>query len=763
MGRAEQPDIRLLALGLTAGVLGVHLLPAPPPLTWLLAAVIPVLVPWRGRKLWSTILLGVLAAVWHGQTYLDERWPTERHGEELWVRGQVVSLPELAVAHDRPDRRERGEDKIWRFSFEPEDANLPKTMRVSWYRTEEVVRGGDCWNLRLRVRTPRGSFNPSGFDYEGWLYQRGIAATATVKDGETCVAGNASRILRWRQTLREHLAAWLPAHPALPMVAALTLGDDSAFTDADWDAFRLTGTSHLVAISGFNVAIVATLAFFLFRWLWVLIPRAALWLPAQKIALVASAFSGLAYSLLAGWDSPVQRAALMLMALLLAAAFDRLGAPSRVLALVWFLMLLVDPPASLSPGLWLSFGAVAAIFFVSSGRLRRGVGWREAVWLQLMLSVVLAPLTVLFFHGAALLGPPVNLVAVPIMVVLTPLVLFAVLLALFVPAAGVPALAAIADLLMHLQQGLAWIAQQWAQSWLPAAPPAAAIAMALFGALLLFAPRGWPGRWLGLLCIAPMFLQAPRPPSGGLEIAAIDVGQGLAVVVRTAHHALLYDAGPAFEDGFDAGESAVAPYLLGLGIRRLDLLLLSHGDNDHAGGVPAVRRLLRVDRELGTDGSEPCRDGQRWEWDGVRFSLLHPDDATWSDNNGSCVLKIDGSFSALLAGDIEKGAEQRLLAAHAQALKADLLIAPHHGSKTSSTEEFVRAVAPARVIFGAAWRSHYRHPRPEVVQRYVDVGALPSVTGVSGTVRIWRDGEGRLAIEEWRPKAARFWNAAAQP
>lgn len=767
MGRAveaaDRADVRLLALGLTAGVLGVHLLAQLPAYGWLALLGLPALVPWRGRALWSAFALGVLSAVWHGDRYLQERWPSTRHGDNVPVRGEIASLPELSFAPARGERPDAGGNRIWRFTFQPEDAALPDRMRVSWYRTAEELRGGECWTFLLRMRTPHGSFNPRAFDYEGWLYQRGIAATATVKQGERCADDDPPRLLRWRQALRERLAQWLPEHPGLPLVAALSLGDSSGFRDADWDAFRLTGTSHLVAISGFNVAIVSGLAFLIFRWLWSLIPRAPLWLPAQKVGLIGAALCGLAYALLAGWESPVQRAALMLLALLLAAAFDRLGQPSRVLALVWSLMLVFDPPAVLSPGLWLSFGAVAAIFFIGTGRLGAVSWWRQALWLQLMLSLVLAPLTVLFFHGAALLGPLVNLIAVPVMVVLTPLLLASVILAGLLPVMGEPLLHWTADLLFWLSQGLVWIAQHAGASWLPAAPPFAAIAMALFGALLLFAPRGWPARGLGLICLAPLLLQAPRAPNGGMEIAAIDVGQGLAVLVRTANHSLLYDAGPAFEDGFDAGESAVAPYVLAQGLRGLDLLLLSHGDNDHSGGVAGVRRLVRVDRELGTDRSEACRDGQSWEWDGVRFSLLHPDDGTWSDNNRSCVLRVDGPFSVLLAGDIEKAAERRLLEVHPRALKADLLIAPHHGSKTSSTEKFVRAVAPQRVIFGAAWRSHFRHPRPEVVQRYVDLGALPSITGVSGALRVWRDEQGRLEIEEWRPEAARFWNAPAAP
>lgn len=381
-----------------------------------------------------------------------------------------------------------------------------------------------------------------------------------------------------------------------------------------------------------------------------------------------------------------------------------------------------------------------------------------------MLSLMLAPLTLGFFQGAAWLGPFVNLVAVPVMVVLTPLVLAAVALAALWPAPGVPALQLVADLLHLLQGGLAWISANAPSAWLPASPPLPALLLALFGGALLFAPRGWPLRWLAVPCFVPLLLPPQMAVRGAFEITSLDVGQGLAVVVRTPNHTLLYDAGPAFEDGFDAGASVVAPYVLGLGLSGVDRLLLSHGDRDHAGGVVSVRKLLRVRSELGTHGHEPCREGQRWEWDGVRFELLHPDRGEWSDNNRSCVLRVaTDQFSALLAGDIERHAEARLLRDHADRLRADVLIAPHHGSKTSSTPAFVEAVDPQLVVFGAGWRSHYGHPRPEVVARYVERGARPLTTGVEGAIRVWQAPEGRIESESWRRETKRFWNAPPSP
>jgi competence protein ComEC len=761
--RPASPDVRKLSFAFVAGVLVTHaatdLLPP-----WVLVLLgLSALPPWRGRALWSAAVLGLLIASLQGQRYLDERWPASRHGEQIDVVGHVVSLPERSRATER-----KGDDAdlhTLRFEFEPLDPAMPARIRASWYRTQTTPHGGECWKLTLRVRTPHGSSNPRAFDYEGWLYRRGIGAVATVREGTPCADERPMPVLRARQAIVDRIDAWLGAHPGRAMTVALTVGDDAGFSDADWDAFRRTGTSHLVAISGFNIAILAGLAFLLLRWTWPASMRLALWLPAQKAAMVAAALAGLGYGLLAGWESPAQRAALMLALLLLAALPDRRTDPSRVLAFALALMLAFDPAAALAPGLWLSFGAVAAIFYSTAGRLRAPGVVVVAVKLQMMLSVLLAPLTLYFFDGAAWLGPFVNLLAVPAMALLTPMVLAAVAMAELVPSLGVPALERVADALHLLQASFAWIATHAPSAWIPAAPPLAALLMSLFGALVLFAPRGWPLRWLALPCFVPLLLPPRAPVHGPFEMTVLDVGQGLAVLVRTPHHSLLYDAGPAFQDGFDAGESVVAPYILGLGQRDVDRLLLSHGDSDHAGGVAAVRRLVDVRDELGTLPSNACHEGQGWEWDGVRFDLLHPDAGTWSDNNRSCVLRVSASrFSALLAGDIERGAEARLLEAHAPALKADVLIAPHHGSKTSSTAEFVAAVSPKVVVFGAGWRSHYGHPRPEVVQRYEQAGARPLTTGVEGAVRIWTEEPGgEIRTESWRRISSRFWSAPPEP
>lgn len=760
--RAADPDLRLLAAALTAGVLLLHALPAAlPSLSCLLLLSSAALWPWRGRYLLLAFVLGLLLSSWQARRELDAQWPESRFNEELWLQGAIASLPERSI-DARGD--ETATTLIWRFTFAPDNvgrAGLPRRLRVSWYRSEAALAGGQCWRLRLRLRAPHGSLNPGGFDYEGWLFRQHLGATATVREAQPCGSSPGYGILKLRQAWSTRVDAVLGPRPGGALLKALTIGATADLSDSIWEALRLTGTTHLIAISGFNLALVAGFAFFVLRWLWALVPRACLWIPAQRFALAGAGLIAAGYALLAGFEAPVTRALFMLLVLLFAALLYRPAEVGRTLALAWLVIVIADPFSLMAPGLWLSFGAVAAIYYVAAARWRAEPAWRAALRVQLFLSLALAPLTLFYFSGLAWAAPLVNLAAVPLFAVLTPAALLVMLASLTSASAAAFLLPAAAQSLEWLLQALQWIAAHWPAAWWPAAPPLAALALALIGSLLLFAPVGLPLRGCGLLCLLPLLWPPQTPPRGGLQVTVLDVGQGLSVLVRTAHHSLLYDAGPAYDEGFDAGASAVAPYLLRQGLRELDLLMLSHGDNDHAGGVPAVRRLLRVRREIGTPTAQPCVDGQQWQWDGVRFAILHPDLPGGADNDSSCVLKIDGPFSVLLPGDIERKAEARLLQAHPAALRASLLIAPHHGSKSSSTPEFVAAVAPELVIFASGWHNRFGHPRPEVVRRYGVCGGRARLltSGEEGAITV-RGVPGALQVERWRQTAGRFWNAA---
>lgn len=734
----------LVAAFLGGVVLAAWLPILPPP--WLCA--LPLLAwPWLGRLRWP-VLLFVLAAtmtVWRAELRLAERWPPARHGEDIALSGIVDSLPERSGPN-------------WRFVFAPDDRTLPPRLRTSWYRSDEALQAGQCWRFTLRMRTPRGSLNPGTFDYERWLFVERHGATAYVREAERCPEGDRPHgIDSWRQRMLRWLDAQLPGHSGLPLLKALLVGDRSGLDDRDWRALRLTGTSHLVAISGLHIALVAGFAFGLVRWGWCVWPRLCLWWPAQRVGACAALMAACVYAGLAGFAIPTLRALLMLAAFLLAGLAARKISVPLALGLAAALILALDPFSALSPGFWMSFGAVAAIVYAVGGRRQAPPKWLAFLRLQAALGLLLVPASLAFFEGASLASPLVNLLAVPLFALLLPVLLSVTVLAAI---GWLAPLAAGAGLLAMLHRGLLALAELLPQGWLGLAPGAPALLLASLGIVLLTAPRGVPLKPAGALLCLPLLWPVPQAPRQGFHLTALDVGQGLSVVVRTAGHTLLYDAGPAYAGGFDAGETVVLPYLRHVGVRQLDRLILSHGDSDHAGGIAAVRAGLPVRQERGLE--TPCRAGERWEWDGVRFEILHPDERHWSDNNRSCVLLIEAPQGrALLAGDIETEAELSLLARRREALAADVLLAPHHGSRSSSSRVFVDAVRPRWVIYAAGWRHHYGHPHEQVDARYADIGAQRLSTGVSGAVRV-RFGD-TIEVEAWRRRHRRYWNLDAEP
>ncbi len=428
------------ALAFTLGILAVLAQRTLPEAPLLALVAVPALLPWRWRSIYSCAVLGALLTVWRSQALLDQRWPEARYGEEVWVQGHIASLPDATLTPTKGEGVERDTtpSKTWRFLFEADANDVPPRIRASWYRSDQTLKGGECWRMLLRMRPPHGSVNPGGFDFEGWLFRQGIGATATVKGAERCADDRHYALLKIRQSLMDDFRGWLPESPARGLFIALTLGDTSEISSDDWNLFRETGTTHLVAISGFNIAIVSGIAFFIVRWLWCAWPPLLLRLPAQKAAMLGATLFAFIYALLAGWEPPVQRAFLMLAFVSVAAWTGRLSQPSKVLALAWFVVLMLDPLAVLSPGLWLSFGAVAAIFYVMMNRQQPPRIWVSVVRLQFMLSLVLAPLTVWYFHGVSWFAPLLNLFAVPLFSVITPVLLFAILLVATVPAWGMP-------------------------------------------------------------------------------------------------------------------------------------------------------------------------------------------------------------------------------------------------------------------------------------------------------------------------------------
>jgi competence protein ComEC len=442
-------------------------------------------------------------------------------------------------------------------------------------------------------------------------------------------------------------------------------------------------------------------------------------------------------------------------------------APSVSLAAALLLVLLFDPLSVMASGFWLSFLAVAVILYVAQGgkTLVPMSRWREWGRIQWAVTVGLAPVLLALFQQASLSSPLANLIAIPVIdLLVVPLTLAGVLGLALSPQWLAPwlfqAAAGTLGVLWRVLQALADLPQS---VWTQHTPLPWTLAAAVVGVLLLLAPRGWPGRWVGVIWMLPLFLARPPPPAEGVvEFALLDVGQGLATVVRTRHHTLVYDTGPRFAPQFDAGRAVVLPYLRDKGVSQVDTLVVSHGDNDHIGGAASLREEMPVGRVLSSvpqrlEGAEDCVAPQEWTWDGVRFALIHPLRSGGRHNDSSCVLAIQGPYGRLLLpGDIEHGAEAELVETRAEELRADVLVAPHHGSKTSSTADFLARVQPQIVLFAVGYRNRYHHPHPAVWARYAQLtGRLYDSPG-NGAVEIHFGPQG-MAVSTYRQDHRRYW------
>jgi len=704
---------------------------------------------------------------------LADRLAPELEGRDIEVVGIISSLPAVG-------------ERSLRFEFEPEAAEvtLPGRILLSWYRSpadEEQpailsapVHPGERWRFTVRLRRPHGNLNPHGFDYEAWLLERGVGATGYVRAGRNSVPEKlgardsfSDRIEKIRESVRDRFARVLGETPAGGILAALAVGDQRAIPAEEWRLFNRTGVTHLMSISGLHVTLVSGLCAWLASWLWRRSTYLLLRLPARKVGAVAAIAGAIGYSLLAGFAVPAQRTCWMVTVFALALWSGRIASPARTLALALAVVLLLDPWAMLSAGFWLSFGAVALIFFVADGS---GSALRQWLQVQWAITIGLAPAALFLFAQFSIVGPLANAVAIPaVSAVVTPLALLAAVLPWDAP------LELAAWLMERLLQFLEWCASLPVAVWQQHVPPLWSVLLALAGVLWLLAPRGTPWRLSGLALMLPaVALPPPAPAPGEAWITTLDVGQGLAVLVRTANRSLLYDAGPAFGIEADSGERIIAPYLRAAGVGRLDAMVVTHNDTDHSGGAASVLENFEVDEMYSSlagghpllglvRGAQRCVAGQSWTWDGVRFEFLHPQSAEARPkkiNDLSCVLKVSaGAHSMLLTGDIEKPAEAELLQRSPQSLRADVLLVPHHGSRTSSSAEFIAAVRPEAAVVPVGYRNRFGHPKTEILERYRDSGTPVWRTDQEGAVTVYLLKE-RLEIKSQRRESRRYWHDA---
>jgi len=754
------------ALAFVAGVVLLQQQAALPAPAWLAAVpALAALAAWRRALVVPTaFLVGFLWAAGFAHLRLADRLAPALEGVDLEVAGVIAGLPSAG---------ERG----LRFLFEPEAARapLPRRILLSWYGEGLEVHPGERWLLTVRLKRPHGHANPHGFDYEAWLTERGIGATGYVRSPATARRigerrGPADAIERAREAVRERFRRVLGETPAAGILAALAVGEQRAIANEEWRLFARTGVTHLMSISGLHVTLVSGLFAWLVSALWRRGARLALALPARKAAAAAAIAAAFGYATLAGFAVPAQRTFYMVAVVAAALWSGRIASPARTLALALALVSALDPWAVLQPGFWLSFGAVALIFYVSAGRAEPEPRLRQWLRVQWAITAGLAPAALFLFAQVSVAGPIANALAIPLVsAVITPLALAAAL-------APVDALLFAAQWLVELLlEYLEWCARLPGALWQQHVPPLWATLFALAGVAWLLAPRGVPWRASGLALMLPAIaLPPPSPAPGEAWVTTFDVGQGLAVLVRTARHALLYDAGPTFGPESDSGERIVAPALGALGVRRLEALVLTHDDTDHTGGARSVLETVEVDALLHSlPEAHPllahaplarrCARGSRWAWDGVDFEILHPAPGAMPRrrNDASCVLRVSaGGRAMLLAGDIERGAEADLAARGG--IAAEALLVPHHGSRSSSSAALLEAVRPQLAVAATGYRNRFGHPAAEVLARYDAIGArmLRSDRDGAVTLRLAPDG---LRVETQRARRARYWHVPAPP
>ena len=657
-----------------------------------------------------------------------------------------------------------------RFDLVPDAATAERLgsagrLRLSWYRTTEQVAPGDRFEGTVKLRLPRGNQNPGGFDFERYALSERLAATGSVQNGHLLAindAGPRARVDRLRRRIGEQLASTVDDPPLSALLTALAVGDQTGLDDPQWEILRATGTSHLIAISGLHIGLVAGLGALLIGAFYRLLPGLALRLPRPLAASLAALVTALLYATLAGWSLPVQRSLVMIAVVLGTRLLRRALRGSHSLALAALVVLLADPLAPLSAGFWLSFVGVAGLMWSLPGASGDSPWWSRFGRAQLAMSIGLLPLAIAWFGQGSVVGPLANLIAVPwITLVVVPSLLFAVMIAAL-PWAG----ATLGYFLVSwLLKPCWWLLERMA-SW-PGAklhfvePDALALLLGAIGATWLFLPRAAPARVLGLILLLPvLWPRLPAVAAGDARISMIDVGQGLSVLIETRSHALLYDSGARFPSGFDLGEQVVLPSLYALGVRRLDMLVLSNQDEDHAGGAAAVLRAYPgtpTRNGIEADPAPRCERGQAWDWDGVHFEFLHPPQY-FPDlgNESSCVLRIQSARGvALLAGDIGTTIEARLLGEDPAAIRADVTLVAHHGSRSSSSPEWIAASQARVALLSRGEGNRYGHPHPEVRARWRNSGARLIDSAASGFVSLELSAPDR--VYERRRQRARYW------
>lgn len=787
-------SIGIYSLAFVFGALWLLQQPVLPEIYWVIGLapiILAALILFRFQSRFSVLIARILLfavmagvgffwAAYSAQTRLADNLPYAWEGRDITVVGVVTDMPQFSRNRVR-----------FRFDIEQvltPDAIVPTHVQLAWYRNNKREDGtlpqvtvGDRWQLVVRLKRPHGNTNPHVPDYEARLLERNIRATGYVR------AEQVSRLLdsqesdltyffeRKRDEIRSQFQHYLAGYAYAGVLVALVVGDQQAIPQEQWEIFNRTGTSHLMAISGSHITLVAGLVALLAYWGWRR-TSLSLWLPARKFALLCGLLVATGYALLAGFAVPVRRALFMMAVVVVAFWSNQRVRTLSVLGWVLLLVVALDPWAVTAPGFWLSFAAVALICLAISGRVGQSgtlIGWVRIQW---AITLGLFPLLLILFQQISLISPVANAVAIPVITFMV------VPFALLATIPGVEFLLLVAHFVLQgIMAILQWLSELPLATWQQQTPPLWAVIMATIGVIWLLLPggpglgvsAGFPARWLGILAGVPLFLAAPeRPAKGELWLTVLDVGQGLSVVLRTRNHTLLYDAGSKYGEG-DSGKYVILPFLRGEGIQALDMMIISHADSDHSGGALSVLQKVKTEMLLSSIekghrlrrevfNNRQCLAGNSWWWDGVRFEILYPIKLNTliyegKTNESSCVLKVTTLHgSVLLPGDINRKVEAHLLQHDRDSLASNVLVVPHHGSRTSSSEAFIRQVNPDYAIFTVGYRSRYGHPHSEIVNRYREQGSSLWRSDYDGAILL-RFAQGGIQADAWRKLNHRFW------
>jgi competence protein ComEC len=772
-------------------------------------------------KLFVTILVaaaaGLLMASWGslraGQILAAGITPAQE-AQPLVAHFQVHDLPVFSPGEGAPGdpgyrpASWRFEAEVYSLSSEPGGSptalTRPFMALISWTARADgwlppALAPGDRWQATLSFRAAAGSRNFHGFDFETWLFENRIRAVGRVSTAKKDPLPHPIRVNvsdgfidslgiwidQARDTIRKAIGQALPEARHAGVMSGLVVGDQRAIDSADWAIFSVTGVSHLMSISGMHVTMFAMMARLGVRLLWTGLGRmglrVALYMPVPVVCAVAASLAAIGYALLAGFNIPAQRTAVMVTAAALASLTGLRAQRWGVIALTLLVVLVMDPIAPLAPGFWLSFFAVAILFGLADRKTAIG----SATVAQAAITLGIAPLTIAFFQQVSVVGPLANALAIPVVTFLV------------TPLAMVGAVTTFAGFDGPLVWGhwifdwlfvfLLWCADwPWASvAW--HAPPLWASILASVGVLFALnesLPRWRHLAWLGL---SVLWLGGePAPPQGTVTATFLDVGQGSAVVLRTARHTLVYDTGPSMGQA-NAAERIIIPQLYAMGLRRIDGLVVSHGDDDHASGLAQLVQSHRppwiatsmaqeeVQKRVVANGpaTNRCQLDQGWVWDGVWFRFVYPFGAMPEDprhlgkNEDSCVLEVIDAAGRriLLTGDIPQLQEDELISrtgwlawgSVSRGERPMVLLAAHHGSRGSSSETFLRALQPTAVVFQAGYRSRFNHPHPEVLSRLRGL-EIPFVrTDLQGDLQMHWQGDRPvfLAAADLR---RRFWH-----